>query len=314
VKVRVLLSKKRNQVEANGRHAWYLVRITVNAWLENYAPSMGAALAFYTMFSMAPMLLIIIAVAGYFFGADAARGEVVSQLAGIVGERGAHAMDELIISASASSHRLVAAGIGIFLIGATSVFNELQNALNRIWRAPRAPRAAGFLDLLRARLISFAMVFSTSFLLVVVLLASATVSALQKYWVPGSLESGLALLFLNVLTSFSLITVVFALIYKVVPRHKVRWHDVWIGAAITASLFEVGKLVIGVYLQRSSIRFAFGGIGSFAVFLLWVYYSAQVFLLGAQFTFVYACTRKSGRMPGAPARPRELQAPKSRAG
>jgi membrane protein len=262
---------------------------------------MGAALAFYTMFSIAPLLLIVIAVAGYFFGADAAKGEIISQLGALMGTEGGRAIEGLVSNANEPSHRSAIAGLGIvvFLVGATSVFNELQDSLNRIWRAPRSPKAGGFFGLVRSRLLSFGMILAISFLLVVSLLVSAGLSALGKWWGPVFAEWEIVAQLIDVFLSFALITVMFALIYKIIPQRRVLWGDVWIGAATTSILFTIGKQLIGLYLGRSGIVSAFGAIGSLAVCLLWVYYSAQIFLLGAEFTWVYS-NRLEERNGGVP--------------
>jgi len=254
---------------------------------------MGAALAFYTMFSITPLLLIVIAVTGYFFGSHAAQGEIYSQLGGLIGDQGARAVEGLMTSADGPVRRSMAAGIGIvvFLIGATSVFNELQDSLNRIWRAPREPKTGGFFSLVRSRLLSFGMILAVSFLLMVSLLVSAALAALAKWWGPMFTDWDLFARAANFILSVALITVMFAMIYKIIPQKRILWHDVWMGAATTAMLFTVGKELIGIYLGRSMVASAFGAVGSLAVFLLWVYYSAQIFLLGAEFTRVYSSMR-----------------------
>jgi membrane protein len=279
-------------VKITNNQAWRLITRTIGSWHADYAQSMGAALAFYTMFSVAPLLLIVLSVAGYFFGAKAARGEIVSELSNLTGSQSARAIEGLIASANEPSHRTLVAGIGIviFLIGATSVFNELQDSLNRIWRAPRSLKSRNYFSLVRSRLLSFGMILAIAFLLMVSLLVSAGLSAVGKLWGPTSLGWVFVAQFSNVLLSFVLITVMFALIYKIIPQRTVHWRDVWIGAGTTSALFTIGKLVIGIYVGRSSMVSAFGGVGSLAVFLLWVYYSAQIFLLGAEFTWVYSTT------------------------
>jgi membrane protein len=284
------------------RVAWSLVVQTVKAWSGDYASSMGAALAFYTLFSIIPLILIALVVAGHFFGPNAARGEIVSQLAALMGRTGAEAVDGLIASANEPERRSMATGLGIvaFLVGATSVFNELQDALNRIWRAPKSPRAAGLFSFMRVRLLSFGMVVAFLFLLLVSTVASAALSTLGKWWGPAFGERAALAQVVNVFISFILIGIMFALIYKIVPQKKVHWEDVWIGAATTSMLFAVGKELIGIYLGRSITVTAFGAVGSLAVFLLWVYYSAQIFLIGAEFTRLYANVRAGGKEDGSP--------------
>jgi membrane protein len=277
----------------------------VTSWKDDYAPSMGAALAYYTVFSIAPLLLIVIAVAGLVFGQDAARGEILLQLRGLMGEQGARAVQGLLESVNRPAEGIAATLIGLALlgIGATTVFGELQDALDRIWRAPLRERAGGMWSMLRSRLLSFGLILGVGFLLMVSLVASAAVAALGKWWAP--LFGGWELLAhaADVLLSFSLGTTVFALIYKLMPRVHIRWRDVWVGSAVTALLFAVGKFLIGLYIGKSSVASGFGAAGSLAALLVWVYYSAQIFLLGAEFTWVYAHAYGSRRHLARPGRP-----------
>ena len=294
--------------------AWRLMKDAALSWRDDYAPSMGAALAYYTTFSAAPLLLIVVSVAGLVFGPEAARGEIFAQLRGLIGEEGALAVQALLQSVSKPAEGALATlvGTGVLLVGATSVFAELQDALDRIWRAPVRDRASGLWSLLRTRLLSFGMILSIGFLLMVSLVVSAALSALGNWWAP--LLSGWAMVAeaINLGVSFVLITVIFALIYKVMPRARVAWRDVWVGAAVTALLFTIGKSLIGLYIGRSGVTSAFGAAGSLAVVLVWVYYSAQIFLLGAEFTWVYAhhCGSRRGEprpgaMPALPAVPQQ---------
>jgi len=282
---------------------WSLIKASVGSWRKDYAPSMGAALAYYTLFSIAPVLIIVIAVAGFFLGAEAARGEIVAQLQGLLGEDGAAAVQGLLESASEPEEGLLATitGILLLLLGATTVFAELQSDLDRIWRAEMKP-IGGLWSFLRARILSFGMILALAFLLLVSLVLSAALSALGKWW--GGWFEGWAVLLevLNFVVSFAITTGLFALIYKFLPRVEIAWHDVWIGAAVTALLFAIGKFLIGLYIGRSGIASGFGAAGSFVVLLVWVYYSTQIFLLGAEFTWVYAHERGSRRgqdRPGA---------------
>jgi len=267
-----------------------MARAAVVAWSDDYAPSMGAALSYYTVFSMAPLLLIVISIAGLVFGQEAARGEVFGQLRGLLGDEPAKAVEAVLASLSKPAHGIASTliSVAVLLVGATSVFGELQDALDRIWRAPQRDRRGGLWRLVRARLLSFGMILGIAFLLMVSLVLSAAISALGKWWGGffGTWEVLLQLV--NVVVGFALTTTVFAMIYKVMPRVDVRWHDVWWGAAITALLFTVGRFLIGLYIGKSGIASGFGAAGSIAIIFVWVYYSAQIFLLGAEFTWVYA--------------------------
>ena len=267
-----------------------LARAAGRAWVDDYAPSMGAALAYYTIFSIAPLLLIVISVAGLVFGEQAARGELFGQLEDLVGAPGAIALQGLLESLRRPGEGVVAsvAGTVLLLVGATSVFAELQSALDRIWRAPVSPGQSGVWTLFRTRLLSLGMIVGIGFLLMVSLVASAALSALRKSWGPLAADWAMAASVAEVGLSLVLITAGFAMIYKKVPRVRIAWKDVWIGAAATAALFTLGKFVIGLYIGRSGIDSAFGAAASLVVVLVWVYYSAQIFLLGAEFTWAYA--------------------------
>ena len=275
---------------------WQLLREAVTSWSDDYAPSMGAALAYYTMFSVAPLLLIVVSVAGLVFGEDAARGEVFGQLEHLMGAQGAAAVQSLLQSANKPAESTLATVIGVvvLLIGATTVFAELQTSLDRIWRAP-ARGATGLFALLRVRLLSFGMILGLGFLLMVSLVVSAGLAAFERWWSPAFGGWVLLAQVLNFVFSLMFITLVFAMIYKFMPRVRVDWRDVWVGAGVTSLLFAIGKLLIGLYIGRSGVTSAFGAAGSLAVLLLWVYYSAQIFLMGAEFTWVYAHTYGSRR-------------------
>ncbi len=269
---------------------WRLLHQTVSTWLDNYGPSMGAALAYYTLFSLAPLMLIVVSVGGLVFGAEAARGEIALQLVSLMGSAGARAVQDLLASVRQPAEGSLATGIGLTLLflGSTSVFAELQNAFDRIWHAPASWRGGTWLTLLRTRLLSFGMVLAIGFLLMVSLVFSAAL-ALMGHWVEPVFGAWLALAtFSNTVAAFALLTAMFALIYKVMPRVRVQWHDVWTGALFTAMLFSFGRFLIGLYIGRGGVVSGFGAAGSLVVILLWVYYSAQIFLLGAQFTWVYA--------------------------
>ncbi|HNF64206.1 MAG TPA: YihY/virulence factor BrkB family protein [Plasticicumulans sp.] len=276
---------------------WQMGRQAVSAWSDDYAASMGAALAYYTTFSIAPLLIIVIAIAGAVFGHDAAQGHILAQLRDLLGKDGALAIEWLLKSASDPQQGMVATVISVvtLVIGATTVFGELQTSLDRIWQAPAATRPEGLWALLRTRLLAFGMVLGIAFLLLVSLVLSAVIAALGEWWSPWFGERELLAQAANFIAGFVLITAAFALIYKLLPRARIAWRDVWTGAAITALLFSIGKLLIGLYLGKSSTASAFGAAGSFVVLLVWVYYSAQIFFLGAEFTWVYAHAHGSRR-------------------
>jgi membrane protein len=271
------------------------------AWVDDYAASMGAALAYYTMFSLAPLLLIVISVAGLVFGEAAARGEIQNQLDSLMGPNSANAVQALLASVHQPAKGVVATllGLGLLVLGATSVFGELQDALDRIWRVPAKGPGKGWLAMVRSRLLSYGMILALGFLLTVSLLISAMLSALDKRLEPifGGWETVASVSSFAV--GFALAAVVFAMIFKVMPRVHVMWKDVWIGAVFTAALFTLGKTLIGLYIGRSGVASGFGAAGSLVVVLLWVYWSAQILLIGAEFTWVYA--NLFGSRSGSPA-------------
>ena len=267
-----------------------LIRKSVKAWVNDYAPSMGAALAYYTLFSIAPLLIIAIAVAGLVFGQEAARGEIVAQIQGLIGREGAIAVQGLMKSANEPAQDILAMLVSIStrVIGATTVFGELQSDLDRIWRVPAPAKENGIWIMLRTRLLSFGLVLGLGFLLLVSLVVSTAIAAFGK-WSNGIFEGWEAFLHaLDFSISFAITTLLFAMIYKLMPRARIDWQDVWVGAAVTAFLFEIGKFLIGLYLGKTTIASGFGAAGSLVVLLVWVYFAAQIFLLGAEFTWVYS--------------------------
>ncbi len=283
-------------------------RAAFNAWIDDHAPSMGAALAYYTLFSIAPLLLIVISVAGIWFGPEAARGEIFGQLSGLVGAAGASAIQDLLQSVNKPADGVAATGIGIvlMLVGATTVFAELQDSLDRIWRAP-VRVGSGLWSLLRTRLLSFGLILGIGFLLVVSLLLGAGLSAIQAWWTPRMVGWELMLAIANQVVSFTLVTLMFAMIYKLMPRARIEWRDVAVGSFATSTLFAWGKWMIGLYIGGSGMSSGFGAAGSLVAVLVWVYFSAQIFLLGAEFTWVYAHTLGSRRHQEVP-KPKPLQA------
>lgn len=280
---------------------WALCKQAVASWSNDYAPSMGAALSYYSVFSMAPLLLIVISVAGLVFGEEAARGELFGQLSGLMGADAAKTIESLLASVNKPAQGIISTliGVAVLLIGATTVFGELQNALDRIWRAPARATSGGLWNLVHTRMLSFGMVLGIAFLLMVSLVLGAVVSALGKWWGDAFIGWEITAQLINVVLGFALTTGVFAMIYKLMPRVQVRWYDVWIGAAVTALLFTVGRFLIGLYIGKSGVASSFGAAGSLIVIFVWVYYSAQVFLMGAEFTWLYAKTYGSMRnLPG----------------
>lgn len=284
----------------NARSLFQLCKDSVASWRADYAPSMGAALAYYTVFSVAPLILIVISVVGLVFGEEAARGEILEQLSGLMGADGARTVQSMLEALNKPTQGVVATvvGVGLLLVGATTVFGELQDALDRIWRAPAREEGGGLLSLLRTRLLSFSMIMGIGFLLIVSLVVNAALAALGEWWAP--MFGGWARLAQNVnsVFGFGIVTVGFAMIYKVMPRASVQWRDVWVGAVVTAVLFTVGKYLIGLYIGTTGVASGYGAAGSLVVVLVWVYYSAQIFLLGVEFTWVYAHTY--GSLKGVP--------------
>lgn len=266
-------------------------------WSSDNVPRLGASLAYYTLFSMAPVLVIAIAIAGFFFGAEAVRGQIVGQVQGTVGTDGAHALQGLLEGASQRGSGIVALVIGTitFILAATGVFLELQYALNTIFRVK--PKPGGNISaLVKTRLRSFGLVLSLGFVLMVSLGVSAALSAASNWLGNGIQGLSIAWQILNVLVSLGVITLLFALIYRFLPDVRLTWHDVWIGSLMTAVLFTIGKQLLGMYLGRSSTTSSYGAAGSVIVLLLWVYYSAQIILFGAELTRVYT-EREHGAPP-----------------
>ncbi|BAZ30200.1 putative ribonuclease BN [Cylindrospermum sp. NIES-4074] len=273
----------------NLQKIWQLLQETFKEWSDDKASRLAAALAYYTIFSIAPLLIIIIAVVGSVFGEEAARGEIVRQIQGLVGRDGAEFIELAIKNASQPQTGRIASIISIFflLLGATGVFAELQDSLNTIWEVRTKPER-GALNVIRQRFLSFAMVLGIGFLLLVSLVVSAALTALITYFnnvLPG-IDSIWQII--NFLLSFAITTLLFALIFKVLPDAKIAWSDVLIGAVITSLLFSIGKFLLGQYLGNNSFGSAYGAAGSLVVILAWIYYAAQILFFGAEFTQVYA--------------------------
>lgn len=267
-----------------------LLADAVQAWRDDYAQSMGAALAYYALFSLSPLLLITLAVAGLVVPEQVENGALAARLVGLMGPSGVQAVQALLEAAREPAGSTIAVLLGgtALLFGAMTVFAELHSALDRIWRVPDKPQANAWWHLVRSRLGAFAMTLATGALLVAWLVAGAAVAA-------RGAEAGanpLALHALEIGIGFVLACLLFATIYKVVPSARIAWRDVWIGAVLTAALFGVGKFLLAWYIGRSGVSSAFGAAGSLAALLVWLYYSAQIFLLGAEITWVSAQRRR----------------------
>lgn len=270
-----------------------LLKETVAEWNKDKASRLAAALAYYTVFSLAPLLIIVIAIAGSVFGEEAARGEIVGQIQGLVGRDGAQFIETAIENANKPTTGTIASIISIvvLLFGASGVFAELQDALNTVWEVQPKPER-GIINVIRSRFLSFTVVLGVGFLLLVSLVFSAILAGLINFF--GHALPGIELFWqlANFVLSFIITTVVFGLIYKILPDVKIAWSDVWIGAAITSILFSIGRFLLGHYLGNSSFGSTYGAAGSLVVVLAWVYYAAQILFFGAEFTQVYA--RKYG--------------------
>lgn len=276
----------------NAKRLPQLLKQAFSEWNKHDAPRLGAALSYYSILSLAPLLIIVIAIVALAFGAKVARGEIVGQIGGLAGQQGATAIQTMLDNAHKPASGIIASilGLVVLLFGASGVCGELRSSLNRIWDAPERP-AGGLMALIKDRFFSFAMVFSIGFLLLVSLAVTAALAAAGKY-VSGALPVPASVLYVaNIIVSFAVITVLFALIYKFVPDIKLPWNDIWIGAAATSLLFTIGKSAIGLYLGKAGVGSAYGAAGSLVVLLVWIYYSAQIFFLGAAFTKVYAAAR-----------------------
>lgn len=269
---------------------WQICVAAANAWIDDYAPTMGAALSYYMLFSLGPLLVIVIAIAGMVFGQDAAQGAIITQLGSIMGTEGATAVQGLLKAAREPSTGIVASivGGGLLLLGATAIFSELQSDLDRIWQVPAKDKPSGLWGWLRSRVLSFGLVLGLAFMLMMSLVVSAALAASGEWLGIGSGAESVIANVLNFAASLAIFTVLFAMIYKIMPSAKISWHDVWTGSAVTACLFNVGKSLIGLYLAKSSVASGFGAAGSIVILIAWFYYSAQIFLFGAEYTWVYA--------------------------
>ena len=279
-----------------------LLKRTYQGWKEDKASRLAAALAYYTIFSLAPLLIIVIAVTGLFWDEGAVQQQVMNQVSGLVGAQGAEFVSELLTSASNPARGIIATILGVItlIFGALGAFNELHNALNSIWDV-KEEETKGFVEAIKkvifARLLSFSMILGIGFLLLVSLVISAGLSAVQETIGNAIPEREIILQIVNLIISIGVITVLFALIFKFLPDAEIAWRDVWLGAFFTALLFSLGKFLIGLYLGNSAVGSSFGAAGSLVLLLVWIYYSAQILFFGAEFTQVYANTFGSKIVP-----------------
>jgi membrane protein len=281
-------------LRSGAREVWAFVRETFSDWSEDGAPRLAAALAYYTIFSLGPLLIVSIALAGIVFGREAVQGQVVAQLAGLIGPDSAEAIEDLIARAQRPTETVVASIVGFatLLFGAAGVVGQLKVALNTIWDVP-TQSGGGVWGFIRSHLMSFALVLAVGFVLLVSLVISAALAAANSYFsalLPG--HEGLWMVVSHVV-SLAVITLLFALMFKYLPDARVAWTDVWVGAFVTAVLFEIGKLLVSLYLGQAGIASAYGAAGSLVVIMVWVYYTAQILFVGAEFTQVYARRRGS---------------------
>lgn len=290
----------------NWKSIWTILKETGADWSNDNATRLAAALAYYTVLSIAPLLVLAVSIAGLVFGEEAAKGQIASELAGVVGPQAGEGIQTVLTHAKSPEKGALGSILGgvVLLFGASGVFGELQSSLNTIWEvAPKPGR--GIWGFLRQRFFSFSMVLGVAFLLLVSLVLSAALAGLGRV-LEGSLPGGAQLWqVVNFIISLSLITALFALLFKVVPDANVQWKDVWVGAAVTAVLFVIGKFALGVYLGRASVASPYGAAGSIIVLVIWVYYAAQILFLGAEFTQVFARRRGARIEPSSHAVPVE---------
>jgi membrane protein len=266
---------------------WALLKDTAVSWSNHKDARLGAALAYYSIFSIGPLILIAIAIAGAVFGADAVRGNVAAQLRGLLGDTGAKAIDGMLAGASKPQEGIFATlfGVAMLVFAAVGVVVQLKDALNTVWEV-KPSKSSGVWDFIRTYLVSLAGVLSLGFLLLVSLLFTTVLAAGTKYIEPWLPE--FAMQATGFVVSFAFITLLFAMMFKWLPDVAIAWRDVWLGAAVTALLFEVGKFLIGLYIGKQGLESTFGAAASLVVLLIWVYYSSQIVLMGAEFTRTYA--------------------------
>lgn len=267
----------------NAKMLWTILKEAGSHWLADKAPRLGAALAYYTIFSIAPLLIIAIGVAGLVFGREAAQGQITAQIEHLVGSQGGEAVQAMLQSASEPKKGILGTliGIGMLLFGAAGLFGQLQDALNTVWEVQPKP-SRGIWGIFRDRFLSFSMVLGVAFLLLVSLIVSSALAAITGLL--GDWKTGVVGQIVTTGVDLLVLTALFALIYRFLPDAKIAWRDVWLGAGLTAVLFAAGKALIAVYLGQASVGSAYGAAGSLAVLLVWLYYASQIFLFGAELT------------------------------
>jgi len=269
---------------------WSILKDTAASWSNHKAARLGAALAYYSIFSLGPLIVIVVAIAGLTFGQEAVRGEVSAQLQDLLGAAGAQAVNAMLVGASKPMERILATvlGFGALMFAALGVVVQLKDALNTVWEV-EPPKASGVWSFVRTYMVSLAAVLSLGFLLLISLLLTTALAVGGKYFAPYVPEA--AMHALGSLVSFGMITLLFAMMFKWLPNTHVAWRDVWLGAAVTAVLFEIGKFLIGLYIGKQGLESTYGAAASLVVLLIWVYYSSQLVLMGAELTRVYARRR-----------------------
>jgi membrane protein len=277
---------------------WPIIKKAIADWDAHNDSRLAASLACYTLLSIAPLIVLSVAVAGWAFGEDAARGQIAREIGSVVGADAARAIEAIVLNARTPASGIIGTvtGLVILVFGASGVFAELQSALNSIWGvAPKPGR--GFMGIVRDRMFSFAMVVAVAFLLLVSLIVSAGLSATERFFSSALPGGGPLWQIVNFLVALGVSTLLFALVYKVVPEAKIAWRDVWLGAIVTAVLFSLGKFLLGLYIGRASVASSYGAAGSLAALVVWIYYSSQIVFLGAEFTQVYAHLKEGSIAP-----------------
>lgn len=279
-----------------GRDVWHLARDSGKRFMADNCPRLGAAMAYYTALSLSPLLLTVVGLAGLVYGREAARGGIVEQFRDTIGEQAASFVEQMVLKSSEPKHGIAATVIALVVLffGASGVFSELQSALNAVWKVPGKPSSGGILTMVKERLLSFSLVCGAAFLLLVSLVVSAVLAGIDSHilgWLPGT--EWLAQI-LSLLVNFALTAALFAMMFKWLPETHLAWKDVWVGAAVTSLLFSVGRFLIGLYLGKAAVGSTYGAAGSLIVLLVWIYYSTQILLFGAELTFIYAQRFGSG--------------------